>query len=546
MTRAAIYARYSTAHQNDRSIDDQVALCRDYAARAGWSVAEVFCDREISGSAVKTRPGYQAMLAFARAGGADVLLAEDLDRLVRNQAEQARLYEEMCFREITIHTVMFGETSEIHVGLNGTMNALQLKQTAMKVRRAQAGLIRQGKIGGGRTYGYRPTPGRPGEFQIDDAEAEVVRRIFADYLAGRTPRAIAAALNREGVRAPRGGQWNASTINGNFARGNGILLNALYVGRIVWNRQRFLKNPGTEKRVSRPNAESEWHRAAAPQLRILEDDIWNAAQALKTAKHHACGPKARAPARLLSGLIKCGSCGAGMASVARDKRGMRLQCSGHRERGACGSSRLVYRDAIERAVIGCLAEVVAEPDYLKAFVDEYNAERKRLAERDGRDRRAIERAYAEVARKLERAIDALLEDGAERKPLAARVNALHAEKERLAAKLAGMAETKPVALHPATLERYKADLDRLSIALKSGGGEPETELFAAVRALIASVTVHAAPAGGPVTVQINGRLGELIDPAFAARSFGRGTVVAGVRNIQSPTEATFTLRARAA
>ena len=87
-------------------------------------------------------------------------------------------------------------------------------------------------------------------------QAEIVRHIFKEYADGMAPRQIAARLNREGVPSPRGGQWNASTINGNRRRRNGILNNELYTGRITYNRQRFLKDPETGKRIARLNPEA--------------------------------------------------------------------------------------------------------------------------------------------------------------------------------------------------------------------------------------------------------------------------------------------------
>ena len=88
-------------------------------------------------------------------------------------------------------------------------------------------------------------------WKIVEAEACVVRRIFAAYAAGASPRAIAATLNGEGVAPPRGKNWNASTINGNGKRGHGILRNSLYAGAQIWNRVRMVKDPATGRRVSR-------------------------------------------------------------------------------------------------------------------------------------------------------------------------------------------------------------------------------------------------------------------------------------------------------
>ncbi|PSL13475.1 recombinase family protein, partial [Shimia abyssi] len=66
-----------------------------------------------------------------------------------------------------------------------------------------------------------------------------------------SPRAIAFGLNRDGIPGPRGKTWGASTLHGNVQRGTGILNNELYIGRLVWNRLRYIKDPDTGKRVSR-------------------------------------------------------------------------------------------------------------------------------------------------------------------------------------------------------------------------------------------------------------------------------------------------------
>ncbi len=97
-------------------------------------------------------------------------------------------------------------------------------------------------------------PGKPGELEIVGEEAAVVRRIFAAYATGRTPRDIARDLNNEDIRPPLERRWNASTINGNAQRGSGLIFNELYAGRIIWNKVRMVKDPGAGKRLSRPNS----------------------------------------------------------------------------------------------------------------------------------------------------------------------------------------------------------------------------------------------------------------------------------------------------
>ena len=191
------------------------------------------------------------------------------------------LYKQLSFHGVLLVTIGEGEISELHVGLKGAMSALYLKDLAQKTRRGLEGRVRQGRSAGGLSYGYRIVrtigpDGAPttGEREIDANEAEVVRRIFADFAAGKSPRAIAKDLNDRGVAGPRGNPWGASTIYGNWRRGTGILNNELYVGRLVWNRQRFVKDPEMNRRQARPNPEDEWVVEEVPALRIVSDELW--------------------------------------------------------------------------------------------------------------------------------------------------------------------------------------------------------------------------------------------------------------------------------
>jgi site-specific DNA recombinase len=184
----------------------------------------------------------------------------------------------MTFLGIPVVTVGEGAISELHIGLKGTMSALYLKDLAQKTRRRLEGRVRQGKSAGGIFYGYRMERTlradgtfTAGERSIVPIEAEIVRRIFSEFIAGRSPRVIAQALNAEGFAGPRGAAWGPSTIHGNWRRGTGILNNELYIGKLVWNRQRFIKDPETGKRQARLNPPEEWVIEDVPELRVIDD-----------------------------------------------------------------------------------------------------------------------------------------------------------------------------------------------------------------------------------------------------------------------------------
>ena len=190
--RAAIYARYSTELQREASIEDQVRVCRRRIEQEGWQAGPVYSDHGSSGAS-HLRPGYQKLLEDARAGRFDVLVAESLDRLSRDQEHIASLFKQLAFRGIPLVTIAEGEISEIHVGLKGTMSALFLKDLAQKTRRGLQGRVEAGRSGGGNSYGYevvrsmRDGTTERGLRRIDENEAAIVRAIFRDYAAGKSP-----------------------------------------------------------------------------------------------------------------------------------------------------------------------------------------------------------------------------------------------------------------------------------------------------------------------------------------------------------------------
>ena len=154
MTRAALYARYSSDQQSACSIEDQLRICREQAIRNGWQIANDYTDAAISGSSIVLRPGIRALLEDAQAGRFEIVVAEALDRVSRDQADIATLYKTLQFAGVPIVTLAEGEISELHVGLKGTMNALFLKDLARKTHRGLRGRVEKGRSGGGLCYGY--------------------------------------------------------------------------------------------------------------------------------------------------------------------------------------------------------------------------------------------------------------------------------------------------------------------------------------------------------------------------------------------------------
>jgi DNA invertase Pin-like site-specific DNA recombinase len=212
--RVAIYARYSSDNQRDASIADQLRLCRLRAEKERWTVVEEYTDHAVSGSSMILRSGIQALIMDSSRGRFDMIMAEAMDRLSRDQEGIAGIFKRMTYADVKTFTLSEGEITHLHVGLKGTMNALFLKDLADKTRRGLRGRVEDGKYGGGLCYGYDvvkrfDASGEAvrGDRTINETEAGVVRRIFADYPDGKSSRTIAMDLNREGIAGPQGSEW---------------------------------------------------------------------------------------------------------------------------------------------------------------------------------------------------------------------------------------------------------------------------------------------------------------------------------------------------
>ena len=512
--RAAIYARFSTDLQSAASIDDQVRVCRERIEREGWTYLHAYSDRAMSGTS-QLRPGYQKLLEDARDRLFDVVVAEALDRLSRDQEHVAHLYKQLTFLGIKLITLSEGPISELHVGLSGTMGALYVKQLAEKTHRGLRGRVEAGRSGGGNSYGYKvvrkaQAGGRleVGIRAINPLEAEIVHRIYRAYALGEAPRSIAKALNGEGIAGPSGGTWGPSTINGNASRGTGILNNELYVGKLVWNRLKFLKNPNTGKRQSRLNPPATWIVREVPELRIVPQELWDAVKARQAQMTRATRPdrkktdfwKHQRPRYLLSGLMKCGACGASYTKYGVN----RFACAGARDRATCSNHLTIRGDDVEHAILHGLKTRLMEPslfeEFAREFMVEVNKQRSAASAAKAGMRSDIER----IDRQIKRLVDAILE-GADAKPINTKLKELEVEKTRQTNALAAVPDDKPL-LHPNLAAIYCARIENLEAALRDPA--QDREAFEIVRGLIEQVRI--VPGDGDVTIELTGELAGIL------------------------------------
>ncbi|UWQ55881.1 recombinase family protein [Leisingera caerulea] len=519
--RAAIYARYSTQLQRDTSIEDQIRLCRSMIEARGWSVEGIYSDHAVSGQ-TQHRPEFQRLQQDASGGAFDVIVTEFLDRLARDLEHTASFYKQMNFLDVPIFTVSEGEIDLLHVGFKGTMNSLFIKDLADKTRRGLKGRALKGKSAGGKSYGYsiRNQVGADGELirgerEINPEEAKIVRRIFQDYAKGLSPKKIADALNTEGVPAPSGRHWGASTIHGNRQRGSGILNNELYNGRQIWNRLRYVKVPQTGKRISRLNPESEWTITEVPELRIIDPELWEAVRsrqgALKTAGTNVPVWDRRRPKTLFSGLMACGCCGGGFAKISKDSFG----CSPARNKGAavCSNKRTIKQTDLEARVLDALANHLMDPDAVQIFCEEYTAERNRLKAAAAGNRKEKEQALARARRDHQKLVDAIIA-GIPADQVKDRMIELDTRRQQLERELAHTPAPAPVVFHPSMAEAYRERVSRLIRSLGSAEGMEEAK--EALRALVERIVLTPAAEGTGLDLTLEGDLAGLLRLAAAA------------------------------
>lgn len=399
-TRAALYARYSSDRQRETSIADQLRGCRELAVREAWPVVAEHKDEAVSASTpVALRQGGKALLADALAGRWEVLIIEGLDRLSREVGEQESIVKRLEHRGIRIIGTSDGYDSgasgrKVMRIARGLVNELYLDDLRAKTHRGLAGQFERGLHVGGVSYGYTSEDAAGGRrLAVDEPAAAIVREIFQRFAAGETTRAIVHDLNARAVPGPRGGPWAISALSVSAQRQLGLLHNTLYIGREVWNRRQWIKDPDTGKRryVERPAAE--WRTRETPALRIVDQAVWDAAQRRIAAGQglRARRGKGASPRTLLAGLLRCAACTGPMMAI--DAR--RYGCAAHKDRGpsVCASSVAVSRKALELRLLADLRAEMLAPD---AMAEAHRAVREAVAARTRASRAGTGAAVARL------------------------------------------------------------------------------------------------------------------------------------------------------
>lgn len=500
--RAALYARYSTDMQNDQSIEDQFALCKRTALRFGLKVVKTFDDRAKSGTTQFGRDGYRALKDAINNREFDVLIVEHTDRLGRDKEDNAHIRKRLAFNGIKLFTKN-GEISEIEADVNDIVASQFIRNLTDKIKRALDARAEKGLRPGAIKYGYERASA--GLDRINEDQAKIVRRIFTEYEAGRSPRQIAFTLTREGVPSPNGGAWSAQTIlSGTY--GDGMLSNSLYIGTSVWNTHYTVKNPDTGKDVRRPNDKSEHIVRELPHLRIIDQDLWDRVQTRRQERSQkgSKGQPVERSENLFAGLLQCSTCGSRMKMKGKNRIGnTRTVCANAYNNGTCTQTGSYDVEVLRIEVAKKLRSLLSNPALLKVGVEEAQRHFEAIT-KDSKDERAdIERQITACKVKIERAARTIVDVGDS--PMMSKI--LHEEEVKLAA-LEARRETVSVSnlslLRPDLTPQYLEAVEHIADLLDAG--DNTMEVRAKVRNFLHRIILKPTPKRMTPQFEVQSRL----------------------------------------
>jgi DNA invertase Pin-like site-specific DNA recombinase len=306
---AAIYARISSDPSGQAwGVQRQLEDCREQASKRGITVAQEYVDNDVSAFSGKRRPAYQQMLADIRDGLRDAVIVYNLDRLTRRPIELEE-FSEACaiagVRQVITVTAELDMSNDDGLFTARIMAAVAAKESARKSERVKRKMRQNAEMGlphagGNRPYGYEAD-----RLTIREAEADVIREMADRFLAGESPRSLAADFQAREVPTSTGKPWRSTTVR-----------NLLLRPRIAGLREHNGDIAGP---------------AVWPAVIPAEQF-----ERVRTMFAQRAQTRRRAPRRyLLSGLLRCGRCGGKLFSSARENR-RRYVCLAGPDHGGCG------------------------------------------------------------------------------------------------------------------------------------------------------------------------------------------------------------------
>ena len=302
--KVAAYARVSTdLEEQQSSYQAQIDYYTDYIqGRADWEFVGMYADEGISGTSTKHRQGFQTMITDALAGRIDLIVTKSVSRFARNTVDSLTSVRalkeagvEVYFEKENIWTL--DSKGELLITIMSSLAQEESRSISENVTWGHRRRFAEGKVmvPYASLLGYKK--GDDGGLAVDEDQARIVRRIYREYLAGHSPKTIAAHLTEDGIPTPLGKKtWNVSTINS-------ILRNEKYKGDALL--QKTFTVDFLTKTTKRNEGEIPQYYVTGNHEAIIAPAVWDQVQ--REIELRSTRP--RSFAHPFASRIQCGCCG---------------------------------------------------------------------------------------------------------------------------------------------------------------------------------------------------------------------------------------------
>lgn len=400
---AFINARYSTDNQNPDSIEVQVSKCTEWCQQNGMPVLGVFADEATSGMK-DSRPQYEAMMQQLRLGFADTVVIYDQSRMFRKMTAWFAFRDELSAMGVQVVCVtqpMIGKdlrdpTNFLTEGSMALFNQIWALQTRQKVMEKMRFMARNGLHTGGKpALGYVVEDGR---LVVCEEEASTVRRIFAEYAAGKSYRQIIEGLNADGIKTKRGNTFGSNSLHD-------LLHNEKYIGVLTYGAMPY-REDGTRNTHSRDGANAIRIEDAIPP--IVDKDLFERVQQkLNLRKRQQGGRPPQNREYPLRGKVFCADCKAAMTISISHQKYYYYRCTGKKRLHTCDAAPISV-DELEQAVVKTLRNVFGTPSKIDELISILHAQSQEIQSGAVTRLQALISQEREISAKLENALDAVL------------------------------------------------------------------------------------------------------------------------------------------
>lgn len=331
--KIAAYCRVSTDKADQlNSLEAQKEFFSEYTQRTGDVLVKLYADEGISGTKIKNRKEFLRMMSDAEKGMFDMVVVKDISRFARNTVDLLQNVRKLKALGIETQFLTANMTSmgnsEFVLTIFGALAQEESANTSKRVKFGKKLNAEKGRVPN-IVYGYDKTIGDYFNLEINKEESKVVKQIYKWYTEeGYGAAKISNMLNEKGYRTKRNCKWSQNAI----CR---ILTNEIYTGKIINGKQEisdFLTGQRREK------DETEWLVVERPELRIIEDEVFEKAQEILRGRNDAfnLNHERQSNKYLFSTLIKCKECGWSFRRTVRTYKNtyVRWVCSGRNGKGA--------------------------------------------------------------------------------------------------------------------------------------------------------------------------------------------------------------------